>query len=136
MKNVKLIVVLSLTTIFSTDLLGQTKNNAMETITLKERAALTCKLTTKELQNRKQTVLTDLKNNVLTKNEFKDGFEYTFSGTDKVIDQLTEFIKTERQCCDFFNYEIKISGDIKETVTLKITGPDGVKDFIKEELGL
>ncbi|MFM8850011.1 MAG: hypothetical protein ACKOE5_06425 [Cytophagales bacterium] len=108
----------------------------MKTITLKERAALTCKLTSKELQNRRQTVLTDLKNNVLTKNEFKDGFEYTFKGTDKIIDQLTEFIKTERQCCDFFDYELKIPGDTNGTASLKITGPDGVKDFIKEELGL
>jgi hypothetical protein len=132
----RLIIIAAISTILGTNVLGQSKCKSMETTTLKERAALTCKLTSKELQHRKQTVLADLKSKVMIKGEFEDGYEYTFPGTDETIDQLTEFVKTERQCCDFFNYELNISGDTKGTTKLKISGPDGVKEFIKEELGL
>jgi hypothetical protein len=128
------ILLFVLTTILSTNALGQPK--AMETISLKQRAALTCKLTSKELQERRRTVLADLKRQMIKKNELENGFEYIFAGTDQIIDQLTTFIKTERQCCDFFDYDINISGDVKGQARLKISGPAGVKDFIEEELGL
>ncbi|MBY0434401.1 MAG: hypothetical protein K2U26_09850 [Cyclobacteriaceae bacterium] len=131
----KLLFVLILSLTVNASLSAQTKSQSIEPINLKERAALTCKLTSKELQHRRKTVLADLKNQMLTKDEMGNGFEYTFSGTDAIIDQLSEFVKTERQCCDFFDYEIKITGDTK-TAKLKITGPEGVKEFIKEELGL
>jgi hypothetical protein len=135
MKIIK-IVFLSLLTTFTLNSFGQTKSKNIETMSLRERAALTCKLTSKELQQRRQTVLADLKSKVLAKGEFENGYEYTFSGNDETIDQLTEFVKTERQCCDFFNYELNIAGDKNGITKLKISGPDGVKDFIKAELGL
>jgi len=125
-----------LTLILSSNVFGQEKPKTMETISLKQRAALTCKLTSKELQERKKTVLADLKRQIIKKNELENGFEYIFAGTDHIIDQLTTFIKTERQCCDFLDYDINVSGDTKEQTRLKISGPDGAKDFIEEELGL
>lgn len=135
MKTSRILFVAPLT-VWAFNAFGQTKTNDMEAINLKERAALTCKLTSKELQERRKTVLADLKSKVLTKLEFENGFEYSFPGGDETIDQLTEFVKTERQCCDFFDYQLTISGDTKGTTKLKISGPDGVKEFIKEELGL
>lgn len=96
---------------------------------------LTCKLTSKELQERKQTVLAELRTKILLKTELENGFQYSFDGTDKMIDQLSLFIKTERQCCDFFDYHLVVAGNGKR-IEMKITGPEGVKDFIKSELGL
>jgi len=96
---------------------------------------LSCKLTTPEMQKRKETVLASLKAQMIEKKELKDGYAYKFPGTDKVLDEMTEFIKTERECCDFFTFNLSISGD-KSEAWLELTGVDGAKDFISTELGL
>ena len=96
---------------------------------------LSCKLTTSELQKRKETVVASLKDQILEKKELEDGFAFKFSGTDEVLDKLTEFIKTERACCDFFIFGLSVSGD-KSEVWLELTGVEGAKDFITAELGL
>lgn len=96
---------------------------------------LSCKLTSPELQKRKSTVLESLRKQVLEKKELKDGYAFKFQGTDKMIDELIEFIKTERECCDFFTFNLSISGD-KSEVWLEIAGAEGAKDFIKAELEL
>jgi hypothetical protein len=96
---------------------------------------LSCKLTTVELRERKLTVLANLKKQILRKRELKNGFAYRFPGSDSIVDKLAAFVKTERACCDFFNFDLSISGD-KSEAWLKITGPQGAKDFIIMELGL
>jgi hypothetical protein len=52
-----------------------------------------------------------------------------------MLDELTEFIKTERECCDFFVFNLSISGD-KSEAWLELTGEEGAKNFIESELGL
>jgi hypothetical protein len=96
---------------------------------------LSCKLTSLEIRERKATVLASLKKQIKEKKELKHGFAYRFEGSDSIVDELTEFIKTERNCCDFFIFNLSISGD-KSEAWLEITGPKGAKDFIKNELGL
>ena len=94
---------------------------------------LTCKLITPELRQRKETVIASLKKQMLQKKELKNGYAYKFVGTDKMVDELAEFVKTERACCDFFIFNLSISGDKREA-WLEITGAKGVKEFIKTEL--
>ncbi|MEO5893117.1 MAG: hypothetical protein ABIQ31_22900 [Ferruginibacter sp.] len=96
---------------------------------------LSCKLTNPELQERKKTIIAILQKNIIAKKELENGFAFKFLGTDKMLDELTDFIKTERTCCDFFNFHLSISGD-KEEAWLEITGPEGSKDFITTEQGL
>jgi hypothetical protein len=96
---------------------------------------LSCKLTTPELQARKKTVLESLRKQMLEKKELKDGYAFKFPGSDKMVDELIEFIKTERECCDFFTFNLSISGD-KTIAWLELTGVEGAKDFIKTELEL
>lgn len=95
---------------------------------------MTCKLTSPELRERKATVIASLKKKMVEKRELKNGYAFKFPGTDNVLDELTEFIKTERECCDFFIFGLSVSGD-KSEAWLELTGADGVKDFITSELG-
>ncbi len=81
---------------------AQEKTKDMKT--LMEEAQLSCKLTTPELQQRKKTVIAELRNQVLEKTETDKGFKYKFNGSDKMLDLLNSFIKTERLCCSFFVY--------------------------------
>jgi len=99
-----------------------------------KRKPMTCKLTSPELQQRKATVIAEIKKQIREKKELPTGYAYRFDGTDKNVDLLTDFIKTERQCCDFFNFSIDVNND--KTVWLKISGTKGVKGFITSELEL
>ena len=101
----------------------------------KSNSEISCKLTTPELQKRKETVLASLKKQLIEKKELKDGFAFKFNGSDEMVDELTEFIKTERVCCDFFTFNLSISGD-KSAAWLEMKGVEGAKDFISNELGL
>lgn len=94
--------------------------------------SLSCKLTSPELQKRKEEVLTKLKEQVLEKKELSNGYSYKFNGTDMTLDMLTDFIKSERQCCDFFDFKLSIHND--SFIWLEITGEDGAKQFIETEL--
>ena len=100
-----------------------------------KKGKLACKLTTPELRERKTTVIASLKKQLLEKKELKNGFAYKFIGSDAMVDELATFVKTERACCDFFIFNLSISGD-KTEAWLEITGPKGAKEFIKTELEL
>jgi len=100
-----------------------------------KKKALACKLTTPELRERKAKVIASLRQQITGKKELKKGYAYQFNSSDSIIDELAEFIKTERLCCDFFTFKIFVSGD-KSATWLEITGPKGAKDFIRTELEL
>lgn len=96
--------------------------------------ALSCKLTAPELRQRKESVIRQLKEAAIERKEMENGFAYRYLSTDKMLDMLMDFVKTERQCCDFFDFDISISND--HNAWLKISGPDGAKDFIVSELNM
>lgn len=96
---------------------------------------LRCKLPTPELQKRKETVIASLKKRILDKKELQNGFAFKFGGTDEILDELMDFIKTERACCAFFTFGLSISGD-KSEAWLELTGENGAKDFVTSELRL
>jgi hypothetical protein len=103
-------------------------------ITIKNNHVVSCKLTSPELQQRKQTVLAELRQQVLSKKELPNGFAYQFPGTDEMIDSLFTFIKSERQCCEFFDFKVSVNSD--NSVWLELSGPEGAKEFITAELML
>lgn len=94
--------------------------------------ALSCKLTTPELLERKRTVIHELKNLVVGKTELESGYRYCFKGDDATLDLINSFIKTERMCCDFFNFNLRVTSD--GFAELELTGPEGTREFIRREL--
>ena len=102
---------------------------------LKQDKVVSCKLTSPELQKRKAEVIALLKANVLERKEVTNGYQYSFKGFDKILDDLVSFIKTERACCDFFTFKLAIE-DEATNVLLTITGPKGAREFINAEMEL
>lgn len=94
-----------------------------------------CTLTSAAMRERKATVIVSLQKELIEKKELKDGYAFKFKGSDAMVDELSSFIKTERECCSFFTFNLSVAGD-KSTAWLELTGPEGAKDFIKTELGL
>jgi hypothetical protein len=110
--------------LFSDD--GKAENKKVE---------LCCKLTSAELRMRKATVIASLKQQIVDKRELNNGYAFKFPGTDKLLDELVDFIKAERGCCEFFTFDLSVSGD-KSEAWLQLTGPEGAKEFIETELEL
>jgi hypothetical protein len=96
---------------------------------------LACALTSQEQKERKATVIAGLQKEMLEKKETKDGYAFKFKGTDAMVDELSSFIKSERECCSFFTFHLSVAGD-KSSAWLELSGPEGAKGFIKTELGL
>lgn len=95
---------------------------------------LICRLTTPELQHRKMTVLSSLRSKIESRKETPDGYQFQFPASDAILDELAEFVKTERACCPFFVFTVRV-GPEGNGIWLELTGPDGAKQFISDELG-
>lgn len=96
---------------------------------------VSCKLTSPELQKRKAEVIVLLKENILNRKELSNGYQYTFKGSDTILDAVVTFIKTERQCCNFFTFKLSVE-DEQSNITLRIIGPNGTKKFTNTEMEL
>jgi hypothetical protein len=48
---------------------------------------------------------------------------------------LAEWVRLERKCCPFFTFAIEVEG-VTGATWLTLSGPPGVKEFIRLELGL
>jgi hypothetical protein len=69
----------------------------------------------------------------LNTSELADGYAFQFPSDAKTFAIVSEWVGNERLCCPFFAFDIHV-GDSAEPMVLKITGPAGVKQFIKAEL--
>lgn len=114
-----------------TGLKAQQNRPVMNTPSIESKVV--CKLTTPELQKRKATVIAELKSLILSRQELVNGYSYKFEATDEILDKLNLFIKTERMCCDFFTFQLTIE---ESSAIFNITGPEGAKEFLKEEVDL
>lgn len=65
--------------------------------------------------------------------ELPDGLAFRFPATE--YDSVTEFVGRERLCCPFLTFTLEVPAD-RGPLHLRLTGPEGVKDFIRAELHL
>lgn len=96
---------------------------------------IACKLTTPELQARKDGALAELRKKILETVETEHGYAFRFAGSDETLGQLMVFIQAERQCCNFFTFKLGIQ-DPDSPIWLEVSGATGVKEFVKDELKL
>ena len=109
------------------------KSESKSSAVIIDRKPLVCKLSSNEVLERKSTVIADLKKEILERKELPNGYSFKFKGDDASVDRLVAFVKSERQCCGFFTYTIAIT---EEFAQLELTGPEGAKAFVSEEMGL
>jgi len=114
------------------DCKSHTNTTVINKAAMQQHKTLSCKLTTPELRKRKEEVIDKLKKLVLERKELANGYSYKFTGTDQALDMLAEFIKSERQCCDFFNFKLNVTND--SFIWLEISGDEAAKEFIVTEL--
>ena len=96
---------------------------------------LVCKLTAPQLRTRRQTVIAGLKREVLERKPTDSGFAYVFRGNNRVLGDVMRFIRLERGCCAFLNFNLLVGG-ASEDIVLVVSGPEGTGAFIDHVIGL
>ena len=66
--------------------------------------------------------------------ELPDGYAFELRNDSDVLLTSAEFISLERLCCPFFGFELQVERE-GGSVSLSLTGRDGVKPFIMAEIG-
>jgi hypothetical protein len=65
--------------------------------------------------------------------ELPDGLEFRFPADE--YDSVVRFVSRERLCCPFLSFTLDVPPE-RGPLWLRLTGAEGVKDFIRAELGL
>ena len=65
--------------------------------------------------------------------ELENGFAIQFCDQPEQRAQIEDFVIRESQCCSFLEFNITHDTD-SETIWLRITGENGVKEFLQIEL--
>lgn len=66
--------------------------------------------------------------------ELADGFAFRFAADSATCVKIAQFISNERLCCPFFTFALEVPEN-NGAMWLRITGREGVKQFIQSELG-
>jgi hypothetical protein len=64
--------------------------------------------------------------------ELADGYAFELDGNRLSIQELVQWTGFERRCCPFFDFNLEWARD-GGPVTLRLTGREGVKEFIRAE---
>ena len=64
--------------------------------------------------------------------ETENGYEFQYSPAEVSISELADWVAAEGKCCPFFDFHIDLEREGK-LLCLRLTGPEGVKAFIRSE---
>lgn len=63
--------------------------------------------------------------------ELPDGYAFRLPPETRLVSEAGTFISRERLCCPFFRFSLEVTPE-HGPVWLKLTGRDGVKEFVEE----
>ncbi len=89
-----------------------------------------CRLSDSELRKREATLIARFKSTVIATRELPNGYAFCAPADKKSIAIAAELIVAERECCPFLTFEL-IAQPNMESVSVRITGPAGAKDFLE-----
>lgn len=99
--------------------------------------ALFCDMTALKPEERKQHQLTttQLLGAITQIEALPNGYAFPLPEQPEILSLAAEFIKYERLCCPFLSFALEVEPQ-EEPFRLKLTGPEGVKQFLLFELNL
>jgi hypothetical protein len=87
------------------------------------------------IQPQLQDALSIFGNACIEKQEILDGYVYTLISADEVLDSILSLVKTIRRNHPYLKFEFSVQ-DIRSNMRLKITGPEGTKDILLQEIDI
>jgi len=67
--------------------------------------------------------------------ETAKGYEFQFSPQNVTLAELADWVVAESKCCPFFDFHIDLENEGK-LICLRLTGEEGIKQFIRTEFAL
>lgn len=67
--------------------------------------------------------------------ETENGYEFQFGPQDATLAELANWVVAESKCCPFFDFHIDLENEGK-LICLRLTGEEGVKQFMRAEFGI
>lgn len=92
-----------------------------------------CSLSGQGLADRRRELADEIFSGMLRMKELEDGYEFGFPGDAGWPGKLAGMIEAERECCPFLTFALFFEPD-GGPISLRVTGPEGAKDFIEAEL--
>ena len=91
---------------------------------------IACSLTTAEFRDREAKLLAQFRSAVIETEELQEGCAFRLSGRGEWIGLIAELMVAERECCPFVAFEV-IALPNKGPLIVRVTGPDGTKEFVR-----
>lgn len=106
-------------------------------LTLERESPFVCDLTALDAAQRRRyaAVLAQLRQSVEMVVELPNGLAFRHPADPATLLAIAEFISLERRCCPFLNFDLEVV-IADGPAWLRLTGPEGVKAFLRAELGL
>jgi hypothetical protein len=95
----------------------------------KKEIPIACSLNDADFRQRREGILTEIKEGIRATDELKNGFRFTFPADDDWIRKITEMIVLERACCPFLNFKLHLGAGGKPII-LELSGRAGAKEFV------
>jgi hypothetical protein len=86
-------------------------------------------------RERRQTLAQHLHTAIQEVRELPDGYAFRFPAEPALCLTVAEFMTLERLCCPFFTFELELERE-GGPLWLRLTGREGVKQFLRAELGV
>jgi hypothetical protein len=98
---------------------------------------IACNLNALDKENRRlhQSLTAQLRAAVQETLELPDGYSFRLPSDEATIQRTAEWITMERRCCPFLAFGLE-AGRENGPLWLNLTGREGVKQFLKIELGV
>jgi hypothetical protein len=95
---------------------------------------IVCTLTESQFKERRRTSLNFLKDTAFDVLPVPGGFACHFPAAPQVLEQLTQLVDLERQCCRFLRFSIVVEAG-ERPIRLEVTGPPEAKAMIEDLFG-
>jgi len=92
-----------------------------------------CSLSTSDLSSRKLDLRRSFIPRIIDIEQVPDGFVYWFDRTEEDMKLVSDFALFESRCCNFLSFGIGLHPEGKR-ISLRITGPGGGAEFLKEAM--
>jgi hypothetical protein len=115
---------------------GEYRRINMRAQTTNENAIpIVCSLSEQDKIKRGEELDGGIYKNIQQVQELPDGYAFRYPGDSEWAIKLMEFIVFERACCRFFTFELTFEPN-QGPIWLRLRGGPGVKEFIKENMGM
>jgi hypothetical protein len=89
-----------------------------------------CTLSDDERHQREATIIAQFRAGVIATEELENGYAFQVPGEKNWLALVAELMTVERECCPFLSLQLNAEPKLGE-LTLRITGPEGTKEFLR-----